>query len=961
MISNTNITDLLQNITIEDSQYVGDSVALLGHLAREKLPIPAGFVLSYLVLQNYFDLTEIRLYYQKARLEEDSSHIIQVIKNTSFPKTIHNNISALYSKISGFSDATVNIRALILNNQSEELEHKPYEVYGVKGIEYLVKSIHDIYVQILEDQQTKLNFFFDNVYKIVVIVQKSIQCEISGHVYTSDMVTHDNTKLHIEAYFGLYEEAEKLGIQPDLYIYDKTADKIEEKYVSYQEHMFLRHQSVSEPIQKVVISPSWKKKQKLDDKHIIVLAKTGKIIEEELGNPQHVIWSYEAGKIWIHFVQSINKKHSIETSDSIQKRVVLTNNAPENPNNLKMPVTKEERKDVLVNFVFNDKDMNDTTKEKQEHLNNYQTNTNVTHERKAVLLEGKHYAGMQEAEGIATFSHENAGPHNILILRGDENISSNLKVAGLIIEEDSDILAQRLYEYFKAPVITGVPLVHKIIKEGEKIAIDPITGQIFEFIRSDYLKTNYQSAEKNSAQKIEPEEESSPMEFATDIPDDHHADLYRTNKNLNSAQIQQKPESQEIGDVTTTNPHHFENDVSLSQKDKANWSFDSKRHGQQHLDTNKESSHAVLYEDSKVRIERKFPLQYSHHVKSSSPRKKDLSQILNLIEEDFDLYDVNQENPQLSIVEGVSTKDQMKIWGRSLEQIINSSKELPENVALEVLESTIEEASGIQQTSKELEFDREQDYISQKMHHRHKKSSQPEEFIPTATKVYIHLIDELIPTEKQNYDGIVFSSTKEPEVIITMLETILERVREKEVLLILPPYETSALDYLLQQIYRLRNQGYKNLSLISPDYRNKSSIIAIKKRIAAAGLTRSTSFRIYANVSRTINVFRLSELHPDIIDGVYIDLFRIKMNMLGIEKQTASTKYLKGMRNLVEYISETLRSKHKSLLDISCFHNLKKVVQHVSSCGFWGIVCELAVANQVKQYIRDLETSQLNR
>ncbi len=956
MISNTQIADLLQNITIEDAPYVGNSIALLGHLVSEKLPIPGGFVLSYFVLQRFFDLTEIGLYYQKARLEEDSSHIFQVIRNTSFPKEIRDNISALYSKISGFSDATVSIRALILDDKSEELQHKPYEVYGIRGTESLIKAIHDIYIQILEDHQTKLSLFFDNVYKVVVIVQKLIQCEISGHVYTSEIVTHDNTKLHIDAYFGLYEEAEKLGLQPDLYIYDKISDKIEEKHISRQEYMLIRQQNSSEPIQKVDISPSWQKKQKLDDKYIIVLAKTGKIIEEELASPQHIIWSYEAGKIWIHFVENINKKQSIDSSHYVKKRVhlTLTNQTLQNQNSLNPLDTKKEHKNVLVDFVFNDKNMNDSINVKMAYFDNNNTNPDNTYDRKEVLLEGKHSAGTHEVSGIATLSHETAQPHNILILRGDESISSGLKVAGFIIEEDSEILADRLYEYFKVPVITGVPLVHKIIKEGEKISIDPTTHKIYEFIKTDAKKEYPDAFSKNSDKHSAGIEETksathSGIGFTNNIDQNETNVVHDTQHTFQSYDNSNQYNSINFG----ISPAYIRNE-RYDSKDQAMTQTPTAKIQKQENNTN-----TLLYEDSKVRIERKHPLKYPYNPKVAATPKKDLSQLLNLIDEDIDLYGIGTEKPQNSIVEGISEKDQMKLWGKSLEQIINSSKEVPTGVALEVLEETIQASNTIQQTSKELEFDREENYISQKMQHNKKQASQPEEFIPTATKVYVHLIDELIDQNKQNYDGVVFSSSKEPDIMLDMVETILDRIQDKEILLICPPYETKALDYLLQEIHRLRNQGYRNLSLITPDYRNKSSLIEFKKRITFAGLKRSSSFRVFANVSKTINVFRLQELNTDFIDGVYIDLFRIKMNMLGIEKDTASTRYVEGMKNLVKYISETLELKNRCLIDISGFRSPKKVVDHVSKFGFWGIACEQSVAHEVKQYIKYLEMSQL--
>lgn len=926
MISNTKIADLLPNLSIADSQYVGKSIAVIGKLAKEQLPVPNGFALSYFVLHQFFDLTDIRAYYDKCRLDEDNSHLIEVIKKTKLPGIIQKEILKLYAKISGFSDAVVNIKALILDHNSEEIKHKPYIIDHIRGESALIDSIHDIYVNVLSDKNDFIHLFFSGDLKIVLIVQKSVLSEASGLMYTSDIITHDNTKLTIEAFFGLSYEAELEGLQPDYYIYNKTTGEILEKHISTQEFMLVRQQNTNGMIQKVAITHAWQKRQKLDDKHIVVLAKTGIIIEEELQEAQIITWSYEAGKIWINFIESAEKNEFLNTNN-IQAKVneVINENTNLEENN--------EEKTMLLDLVLNEK--TDT-----DNKTNMKSTTKIQDGRefdKELLLEGVHYAGL-EAEGEISFNHETATENNILVLKGDENISSNLKVAGFIIEEESDILAKRLYEYFRVPVITGVPFAHKILKEGEKIAIDGRDGHIYEFV-----PTLPEFPSKPPLENLYNQNDITEASLDQSI----NSTIAENSSNIGSQDnIEQSQSSSLARQAIRESLNKSSNTINTNPTTKT-----EKEQG-------KYKEKTTLYEDKKITIEKRIQPAYPNLNQNSAYERKDISKLLDLIEEDGDLYQIKDNQTNASIVEGISVEDQIKIWGKSLENIISASKKVTPEVAFNVFEKVVEESNQISQNSKELEFDREEEYIAKHGEQTTQGSIGQETFIPTATKVYIHLIDETLHPNKQNFDGIVFSSTQEPEIMVEILESILEKVNEKEVITICPPYESPALNKFLTEIYRLRKE-HKNLSLITPDYRNKKEIIEIKRQMAVSGLKRSSTFKIYANISRMINVFRLSELEEGLIDGVYVDLFRLKMNMLGAEKLSASTKYVEGMKNLVAYIYENLKVNNRTLINISAFANKEKVIDHICRFGFWGIVCESSIANEAKKHISKLEQSHL--
>jgi hypothetical protein len=332
-----------------------------------------------------------------------------------------------------------------------------------------------------------------------------------------------------------------------------------------------------------------------------------------------------------------------------------------------------------------------------------------------------------------------------------------------------------------------------------------------------------------------------------------------------------------------------------------------------------------------------------------------------LVDDESEIVDMHlsEESDAIDEVKGVSTQDQFNVWGKSLENIITASKSVDSTVAADVIEHVVDDKREIDQNSKELTFDTEEQFIASRIQSNRPVKEPESAFYPTATKVYINLIDEKLPSRFKNFDGIIFSSSFDQDIYLELLEDTLSKVENKEVLAVCPPYEKDALIKFLEQIYDLRNKGYRNLLLILPDYRNKKEISEVKKILSIIGLRRSSTFGIFANLSRTINVFRVAELDKSTVDGAYIDLFRLKMNMLGVERLSASTKYVEGMKNMVEYVYDNLKIDGRSILNITGFGDTEKVLEHVFKFGFWGVGCSLVDANSVKKNISSIERKRI--
>lgn len=952
MISNTKTVELFQNISLEDINLIGKSPAVLSRFHQEKLPIPNGFVISIYGFNQYLDLTDLRKYYSKSRQEKDRSDLADAFEASTLPGALQEEIFTAYSKISGFTDAFVTVRGMILDDDSNELSHRTYVNYDIRGEQSLSKSIESLYKEIVLDNLNVIDKFFSGELRIVIIVHKSVQAEASGILYTSDIVTKDNSKLIIESLYGLESGAAMEGIIPDQYIFDKNTNTIKEKHISSQEFMIVRQPGSGTNVQKVAISPAWQKRQKIDDKHILVLSKTGLIVEDELSEPQIVSWCYESGKIWITFVESAIKKEGMNNRNrSLQQKVDEQIEKAERGTDLNVHIPEEiaKHKNVLVDLILKDNPEEHEETKVSNNLSNKKMNPQTTRTvKKEPLLEGAFGAG-NEAQGDVSFDPENSNVNNILVLKGDEDISSTLKVAGFIIEDESEILAERLYEYFKVPVVTGVSLARKILKLGEKISIDGGSSYVYELVPS---------VEESDSTRLGEVE----MSF-TSIGEDKSA---RSNFSF-PVEENQTLEVQTQFTPSIFNTESAKPDIEVIENDEIEIETPKEMKPDREALNAVINGDAMLYEDQKVRIERRAPDLSFHKKEEVSTASKDISNLLNLVNEEAkeeNIAEVVNEKATSAKDEitGMNPNDQFKVWGKSLEKIISASKSVAPTAALEALEHVVDDSKDSIESSREFNFDKEERYISQVVDEvKVPAKKKADEFIPTATKVYAQLIDESLDEDLENFDGIVFTSTYEPDVLYQYLEKTLEKAGDKEVLVVAPPYEEEALEKFFKHIYSIRNKGNRNVSLVLPDYRNKKEISEYKKVLSVVGLRRSSTFEVFANLSRTINVFRIDEISQEVVDGVYVDLFRLKMNMLGVDKLSASTKYVDGMKKLVSYIHENMKVDGRSLVNISGFEDYKKVLEHISNFGFWGIVCEQKLVSEVKKQISRLEKESIGK
>ena len=296
----------------EDVALAGGKGANLGEMTQANLPVPPGFVVTskaywrFLRESKIWDrISEIlkRTNVDKTReLQEASKEIRKLIVNTPMPEDLKKEIGEYYLKLSN-GEEFVAIRS---SATAEDLPTASFagqqETYlNVKGVKNVVEHVQKCWSSLFTPRaifyREKKGFAHEKV-AIAVVVQRMVNADKAGVMFTVHPATGERDKIVIEAAWGLGEGVVSGTVTPDHYVVDKDSGKILDKEIATKDVMFVRDKKTGKTVKRKV-PKELRKKQVLNEKEIEELVKLGKVIEEHYDFPQDIEWAIEKGKVYI--------------------------------------------------------------------------------------------------------------------------------------------------------------------------------------------------------------------------------------------------------------------------------------------------------------------------------------------------------------------------------------------------------------------------------------------------------------------------------------------------------------------------------------------------------------------------------------------------------------------------------------------------------------------------------------
>lgn len=292
----------------------GGKGANLGELASSGFPVPPGFVVTAPSYTRFLAKTGIdnQIYGILKETDVDDSNALKsaterirnLILEAPMPSDIGDEVRSAYGDLSNRlgGEPFVAVRS---SATAEDLPEASFagqqETYlNIKGADEVVKAVQKCWASLFTARavfyREKNNFPHEQV-AISAVIQKMVNSELAGVMFTLHPATNDKHKIMVEGAYGLGETVVSGSVTPDEYIINKGTWAIEEKHISNQTFALIRNEQGGN--QKVQVDSQKAKAQKMSDKLIVQIAKLGKAIEDHYHWPQDIEWAVEGGVPYI--------------------------------------------------------------------------------------------------------------------------------------------------------------------------------------------------------------------------------------------------------------------------------------------------------------------------------------------------------------------------------------------------------------------------------------------------------------------------------------------------------------------------------------------------------------------------------------------------------------------------------------------------------------------------------------
>lgn len=488
------------DITKDSIPIAGGKGANLGEMFRLGLPIPDGFVVTAQTYAQFLEESSLNTVIQKKltsldvdnteELQKVAQEIQELIRSTKISSAIQESIIDAYellcAKEAGGADALIDApKVFVAVRSSATAEDLPDASFAgqqasflnVKGDEAVVLAVRNCWSSLFTARaiyyRAKQGFDHSKVL-IAAVVQKMVNSEVSGIMFTVNPATNTAKEMVIEAVFGLGEAIVSGSVTPDTYIVDKHNLVVVHHEVKEQKWGYFRDVETGENYTKQ-FSAEVAGARKLNDKDIQEYARLGKRIEEHYGHPQDIEWAMEKGN---HYI--------------VQARAVTT--------------FKEKKEETKVTSEVEPSQVTQETQETQvEEVEEKEALESFTHGEELlhgdVACQGIATGPVRLVKELADLKHVQKGEILVTEMTTPDMVPAMQVAAGIVTDEGGlTCHAAIVSREMGVPCIVGTGQATSKLNTGDTVSVDAYHGKVYAGDLHSSLHETHQ--EKVVARKV---------------------------------------------------------------------------------------------------------------------------------------------------------------------------------------------------------------------------------------------------------------------------------------------------------------------------------------------------------------------------------------------------------------------------------------------------------------------------
>ncbi len=320
-----------KDISKDDVALVGGKGANLGEMYNAHFNIPNGFVVSSEAYKKFLEETKLQPIINQVlenldvedneALKRASDKVQELILSEEMPAEIKNDIKKAYENLN-ISMELLNVPRKTIDfiqagrdypyvavRSSATAEDLPEFSFAGQQATYLnVKNANNVIIAVQQCwaslytaraiyYRVKNNFDHEKVF-IAVVVQKMVNSEKAGVMFSINPANNNQDEIIIEAGFGFGDAIVSGSISPDRYVVDKNSLDIKDIKVNKKDFMYYRDPRTGRTTKRE-LSLEKAKSQVLTEDEIKKLAVLAKRVEGHYHKPQDMEFAIEGSNIYL--------------------------------------------------------------------------------------------------------------------------------------------------------------------------------------------------------------------------------------------------------------------------------------------------------------------------------------------------------------------------------------------------------------------------------------------------------------------------------------------------------------------------------------------------------------------------------------------------------------------------------------------------------------------------------------
>ncbi|WP_261179238.1 PEP/pyruvate-binding domain-containing protein [Anaerobacillus sp. CMMVII] len=314
-----------KEIAKNDIPLVGGKGANLGELTQNGVNVPPGFCVTATAYSDFIKERNIDKkidsiidnidYENTAELQIKSQQIRNLIEKTDMLEPVEKEIREAYAEFSsqiGLEDPRVAVRS---SATAEDLPEASFagqqDTYlEIAGVNEVIKHVKKCWASLWTARaiyyRENQGFSHFDV-SLSTVIQKMVDSEKSGVLFTANPVTNNKKELMINASWGLGEAVVSGIVTPDEYLVDKATLAITEKQIATKNTLVVKNKAKVGTVEVAVkdyLGYEHVTAQCLLDDEIKYLCKSSLKIEEVYQAPQDIEWALDADTKELYILQA---------------------------------------------------------------------------------------------------------------------------------------------------------------------------------------------------------------------------------------------------------------------------------------------------------------------------------------------------------------------------------------------------------------------------------------------------------------------------------------------------------------------------------------------------------------------------------------------------------------------------------------------------------------------------------